>query len=154
MAGSSITRTNWTSIKPGWPFCIWKDKRHCGCLATAVILQWEQGTDWGINCKLFGHEHELSIFFNKTIYLTSKIISSKTAIFEINFKNFLLGLEQNLPLQHWWLDHQYQCVVQLLGGQQQDPLGRFEISLWGDYVWRTHHWWLGQKTVQGNINTF
>ena len=46
MAGSSITWTNWTSIKPGLPAHIQWDKRHCGLVATALILQWEQGTDW------------------------------------------------------------------------------------------------------------
>ena len=38
---------NLTIIKPGWLVRIREDKRPCGYLATAVILQSKQGTDWG-----------------------------------------------------------------------------------------------------------
>jgi len=49
-------------------------------------------------------------------------------------------MEQSVSVQHRRLDHQHERPLQLLGGQQQDPLGGSSISIRRDHVRWSHYW--------------
>jgi hypothetical protein len=53
----------------------------------------------------------------------------------------------HIPNMHRWLEHQCQCSVQLSGGKFQGSMGRLEVLVWRNYVWRPYHRWLGPTAL-------